>query len=183
MKFYISDLHIGHENILQYDNRPFKNTDEMHKQIIIRWNRVVKPTDEVYILGDFAWKNAIGDEVLSQLCGRKFLILGNHDRPTNLMQNCFEWIKEYAVIQDEQTQVVLCHYPIANWYNQYRFAVHLYGHVHNNKDAKLFQEYLNLLRENNVPAAAYNVGCMMPYMDYTPRTILEIMKSNLIKKE
>ena len=86
-------------------------------------------------------------------------------------------------IQDEQTQVVLCHYPIANWYNQYRFAVHLYGHVHNNKDAKLFQEYLNLLRANNVPFAAYNVGCMMPYMDYTPRTILEIMKSNLIKKK
>ena len=72
MKYYISDLHLGHENVLLHDNRPFQNTEEMHHQMIARWNKVVSQTDEVYILGDFAWKNAIGDEVLSQLCGRKF---------------------------------------------------------------------------------------------------------------
>ena len=85
MKFYISDLHLGHENVLLHDNRPFQNIEEMHHQMITRWNKVVSQTDEVYILGDFAWKNAIGDEVLSQLCGRKFLVLGNHDKPTTFI--------------------------------------------------------------------------------------------------
>ena len=178
MKYYISDLHLGHDNVLLYDKRPFKNLNEMHQQLIARWNNAVVPTDEVYILGDFAWKNTIGDEVLTQLCGRKFLILGNHDRPSNLMRSTCEWIKEYAVIQDEQTPVVLYHYPIANWYNQFRFSVHLYGHVHNNKDAALFRQYLDMLRANDIPAAAYNVGCMMPYMDYTPRTLMDIMRAH-----
>lgn len=27
--FYISDLHIGHENILRFDNRPFADVNEM----------------------------------------------------------------------------------------------------------------------------------------------------------
>ena len=174
MKFYISDLHLGHQNVLRYDSRPFPDLDTMHAEIIRRWNAVVTPEDEVYLLGDFAWKNAVGDEVLSKLCGRKFLILGNHDKPTDFMRNTFGWIRDYAVIRDENTQVVLCHYPIANWVNQFRGAVHLFGHVHNNPDAALFRQYLGTLAQNGMPHAAYNVGCMMPYMDYTPRTLREI---------
>lgn len=52
MKFYISDLHIGHKNILKFDNRPFTSLEEMEKTIINNWNGVVKKNDEVYILGD-----------------------------------------------------------------------------------------------------------------------------------
>lgn len=32
MNYYISDLHIGHENILRFDNRPFADVNEMNKQ-------------------------------------------------------------------------------------------------------------------------------------------------------
>lgn len=175
MKFYISDLHLGHRNVLRYDQRPFPDLDTMHREIVRRWNAAVSPSDEVYILGDFAWKNAIGDEVLSQLCGHKFLILGNHDKPSDFMRETFTWIRDYAVIDDAGTQVVLCHYPIANWYNMFRGAVHFYGHVHGNEDGKLFLQYLELLRQNNIPDTARNVGCMLPYMNYTPRTLREIM--------
>lgn len=56
-KLYISDLHLGHKNAIMHDNRPFANLDEMHSSIITNWNDVVKEEDEVYILGDFAWKN------------------------------------------------------------------------------------------------------------------------------
>ena len=121
-KFYIADLHLGHANVIKHDGRPFSDTAEMHAALVRNWNNAVGHNDEVYVLGDFAWKNAEGLEALNELKGKKFLILGNHDKPTEEMRSYFGWIKEYAVIRDGGDEVVLCHYPIAHWYNQYRGA-------------------------------------------------------------
>lgn len=30
------------------------------------------------------------------------------------------------------------------------------------------------MKKRNIPYECYNVGCMMPYMDYMPRTLEEI---------
>lgn len=177
MNFYISDLHIGHENVLKHDGRLFKNTDEMASEIIRRWNSVVTFNDSVYVLGDFAWKNIEGLEVLSQLVGKKYFILGNHDKLTNEMRAYFGWVKDIATVEDNGVQVVLCHYPVAHWRNQYRGAVHLYGHIHNTKDNTAFDRYREIYKELEIPFECYNVGCTMPYMDYTPRTLEEIRRT------
>lgn len=50
--FFTSDLHIGHENVLRFDSRPFQSVEEMDSEIIRRWNDKVKPGDLVYVLGD-----------------------------------------------------------------------------------------------------------------------------------
>ena len=50
--FFISDLHLGHTNVLRYDNRPFANVNEMHDALVERWNSVVGDDDIVYFLGD-----------------------------------------------------------------------------------------------------------------------------------
>ena len=55
MNRYISDLHFGHANIIRFDGRPFKNTDEMEETLVDNWNSVTQPEDTVYILGDFCW--------------------------------------------------------------------------------------------------------------------------------
>ncbi|MDE5741063.1 MAG: metallophosphoesterase [Oscillospiraceae bacterium] len=123
-KFYIADLHLGHENVIKHDGRPFADTAKMHDALVRNWNNAVGHDDEVYILGDFAWKNAEGLTALDELKGKKFLILGNHDKPTEEMKSRFEWIKDYTVIKDGADEVVLCHYPIAHWYNQFRGTVH-----------------------------------------------------------
>lgn len=115
--------------------------------------------------------------MLYQLNGKKYLILGNHDKPTEEMKACFQWVKDYAVIKDDETQVVLSHYPIAHWYNQYRGAVHLYGHVHNTKDYQAFLQYAQICKNLAIPFESYNLGCMLYYMDYTPRTLDEIRRS------
>ena len=52
MKYYISDLHLFHNRILEKFNRPFSSVEEMHEMIINNWKNKVKADDTVYILGD-----------------------------------------------------------------------------------------------------------------------------------
>ena len=85
MRFFSSDHHFFHRNILKYEAqaRPFSDVDEMNHHLIIAWNSVVSPTDEVFYLGDFAMASRRQQEqvaeIVQQLNGRKILIRGNHD--------------------------------------------------------------------------------------------------------
>ncbi len=64
MNRYISDLHFGHANILKFDNRPFRNTEEMETALIENWNSTVSAGDTTYILGTSAGvKSRIGNEL------------------------------------------------------------------------------------------------------------------------
>ena len=178
-KFYISDLHIDHEKIIKHDNRPFSDSEQMCRRLTANWNSAVSPCDEVYILGDMFWKTTGAAEILEKLNGKKFLIKGNHDRLSAEIESFFVWIKSYEEIEDGGRKVILCHYPIAHWNGADRGSIHLYGHVHTGRDSLPFKKYIKQLSEDRgVPYECYNVGCMMPYMDYTPRTLDEIIEYN-----
>lgn len=47
MNYYISDLHIGHKNVLDFDNRPFKTIGEHDAAIMMNWYD--KVTNEDYV--------------------------------------------------------------------------------------------------------------------------------------
>lgn len=185
-KFYISDTHFGHENIVRYDAangaRCFSSIQEHDELIINNWNRVVTKQDEVYILGDFSWLYAREtEEIIKRLNGAKFLIKGNHDRwvKDGACKRLFQGIYDYKMIQDEDKNVVLSHYPILFYQNQHRNSIHLYGHVHCTVEEDLFQQVVsNIKKQTDIPMNCYNVGCMMSYMDYTPRTLEEIIKAS-----
>ena len=179
MKFYISDLHIGHKNAISFDERPFWNIEEQNEEIIKRWNEVVTKNDDVYILGDFAWKNDMGLEVIRRFNGRKYLINGNHDRINEALLNEFEWVKDYAEIKDGGENLVLFHYPIAHWKNADYGSILLYGHIHGatGRDNRPFNEYKEAMRNRGLPYRCYNVGCMLPYMNYQPRTLKYIIEN------
>lgn len=171
--FYISDTHFGHKNILKYDNRPYFTVAEMDADLIKRWNNAVKPTDMVYHLGDFSWlKPAEESEILQQLNGTKILIRGNHDyKPTA------EWaeVLPFAEIVDNGRHVILSHFPIASYKNMTHGYYHLYGHVHNSFEDGLFDAYRRAWEKHyEKQMRSFNVGCMNPLMDYTPRTLDEI---------
>lgn len=80
--FFIGDLHFGHENVIKFDNRPYKTVDEMNEDLIRRWNNKVSPGDIVYVLGDLIWKtyNKSAADLIKRLNGQIILIKGNHDR-------------------------------------------------------------------------------------------------------
>lgn len=98
MKFYTSDLHLGHNNVIEFENRPFKDLDEMDKSIIQKWNNKVSKGDSVYILGDLSfYKGEKTNEILRQLNGNKYLITGNHDsvflKDKSFDTSLFVWVK------------------------------------------------------------------------------------------
>ena len=74
MNYYISDLHLGHYNVLRFDGRPFNTCSEMEDTIIKNWNSVVKKEDTVYILGDYCWNtDEEWERTLKLLNGNKVL--------------------------------------------------------------------------------------------------------------
>lgn len=177
-KFYIADLHYAHANILSFDGRPFRDVDEMNSELVRRWNSVVTPEDIVYSLGDMFWcKSSDAQPVLDALNGQKFLIRGNHDR-TNDSKFIKKFVKvtDYLEVDDEDKHIVLCHYPIPCFKNHYYGWYHLYGHVHSSFEYNIMERIKYEMTElYTVPCLMYNVGAMMPWMDYTPRTLDELI--------
>lgn len=179
--FYISDLHFGHWNIIRYDNRPFKSIEEMDNALIENWNKVVSNKDMVYILGDISWHDENKTvEIFKQLNGTKVLIRGNHDniKGGSELAKCFTSTQDYAELYlDKKNKVIMSHYPILFWNGQFRNSIHLYGHVHNSHQWNMCESWAEEIRRlQDIPGQMYNVGCMMPWMNYTPRTLDEIIK-------
>lgn len=178
--FFISDLHFGHKNILSYDDRPFLDIETHDRALIDKWNDAVGIDDEVWILGDISWYGVSKTvEILKQLNGIKKLCIGNHDKA--LLKSAdfraqFAEITNYKEIKSGDTGLVLCHYPIPCFNNHYSGWVHLYGHVHISFEWNMMKQLRYQMEElYEKPCKMYNVGCMIPGMDFTPRTLEFIM--------
>ena len=76
--FFTSDFHFDHRNIIAYCQRPFASVEEMNESLIERFNETVGTSDTVYILGDLVMGRDLS--CVERLNGRKFLLMGNHDR-------------------------------------------------------------------------------------------------------
>lgn len=179
--FYISDLHFGHKNILAFDNRPFKTVEEHDEELICRWNNKVGIDDDVWILGDISWYNSTKTiEIFKRLNGIKHLCIGNHDK--KLLRNkgirdLFAEIVDYKEIQfDNGEGIVLSHYPIPCYNNHFYGWYHLYGHVHISFEWNMMERVQYEMSElYSKKCKMYNVGCMLPYMNYEPKTLDEIV--------
>ena len=182
-------ISVSHKNCLAYDNRPWGTTEENDAALIRNWNDAVGPDDEVYLLGDVSWHNVTKTiEYLNDLNGVKHLIIGNHDQhflKNKQFRDCFVEIAPYKEIYtDDGKGIVLCHYPIPTYNHHYNGWVHFYGHVHNSFEWQMvehFQQDMVALYEK--PSHMYNVGCMMPYMHWTPQTAQAIEENWLDWKE
>lgn len=195
MNYYISDPHIGWTN--KYEGR----TLEHDKIIKENWNNVIHNNDNVYILGDIGREGSNKDneylcEIISTLKGNKHLIQGNHCKlKDNRLRQLFVEVTSYKEIVDNYNglnhNLVLSHYPIMMWNGQHKGWIHLYGHVHSTDEWNVYKHSLQYLNDyfkdktlkgyTDCPEAkAYNVGAMIDYIDYCPRTLKEIIAANEI---
>jgi calcineurin-like phosphoesterase family protein len=117
-------------------------------------------------------------EIMKRLNGHKRLIRGNHDRNNGKLLKLWESVSEYEEIKDGGHLVVLSHYPMMFYDHQHDGAVMLYGHVHNTREWELVEKWQQELWQIDIPARIINVGCMMDYMDYAPRTIDELLAAS-----
>lgn len=131
--FLISDLHLGHLNIIKYTSRPFNGVDEMWRAIRDNWNRVVGKYDKVYILGDLSFYGKQYTKWhVDQLAGIKYLVMGNHDRHKTVswwLECGLTAVYDFPIIYDTKNMLTFSHEPI---YNNIR-GIH--GHVHNTSTA------------------------------------------------
>lgn len=157
----------------------------MEEVIVTNWNNVVHKNDIVYILGDFCWSKDEKEwiRLLERLSGTKTLIKGNHDlsKMSINLKSKFADIKDYKEITDNGKHIIMCHYPILLHKAAYNPDCYmLCGHVHVTREDRFLEQWRNDLKSSwmengNAHGNVINVGCMKPYMNYTPRTLDELI--------
>lgn len=130
--WFTSDTHYFHSNVIKYCNRPFSSVEEMNEIMIQKHNALVKPTDDIYHLGDFGFANvALLQSVFNRLNGNKFLLLGNHDK--DAMKLPWAWVKERYELytpRPNRKLYVLSHYAQKVWNKSHHGSIMLFGHSH-----------------------------------------------------
>lgn len=129
--WFTADLHFGHDNVINYCNRPFSFVEDMDEALIANWNSRVKPQDFVFCVGDFGFgsKESL-KKIFNQLQGQKCLIKGNHDKEA--LSLGWQWVKDYyeLSLKDFDKKIILSHYAMRVWNGSYRGSLMLYGHSH-----------------------------------------------------
>lgn len=131
-KIYVTaDTHFGHKKIIEFEKefRPYTTIEDHDRDLVARWNAVVKPKDTVWHLGDVYFGGAANHDILGQLNGIKKLVLGNHDiYPLEIYQKYFTKIYGAFVFSGS----VLTHVPVHPSQLGSRFAYNVHGHTHHN---------------------------------------------------
>lgn len=150
--WFTSDIHAFHKNILKHCPERQKicgakdenDVEAWDKWMIEKWNSTISKKDMVYILGDFAFGSPENvRKLLDKLHGKKFLILGNHDKSSEHLDNYFVQITQQKLVTfkksnfdflDEDFQVFMCHYPMVTWASKHYGVINTHGHCHGRLD-------------------------------------------------
>jgi calcineurin-like phosphoesterase family protein len=158
--FFISDLHLGHKNIISFEKlkRPFSCIDEHDQWLIDSWNSVVSKRDCVYVLGDVASNEKCLSKI-GLMKGSKHLILGNHDK-----LNLSFYLKHFDRIRPcfKHKKYWLSHIPIHP--GSLRNIKNIHGHIHSKRvmidNSIVDKNYINVCVEalNGVPISLDQVN-------------------------
>src|SRR3989304_3585814 len=134
-RYFISDTHFRHSEIIAFSERPFYDTNDMDEYMIEKWNSIVSSGDEVIFGGDFA---LVGKEESARICnslnGRKILIRGNHDGTKKRMTDIgFSEVHSHLPMLTEHGRILVVHKPHPWLENAAEYSYVLYGHMHHKR--------------------------------------------------
>ena len=154
-KWFTSDTHFDHANVIRFCNRPYKHKDEMNEAMIQNWNSVVDHKDTIYHLGDFAF-NKNPEKFFHRLNGNKILIKGNHDRQPTF--RCpWSAVHAYYELKLDGRFIILCHYAFRAYNKSHHGAYNFFGHSH-----------------GSLPCNSQQVDVGVDCWDYTPVSLEQI---------
>ena len=128
--WFTADLHLGHANIIELCERPFKNIEEMDAALIDNWNSVVDGADTVVVAGDLTLGHdyeRVRYLYLRHLKGNVILVKGNHDHYLRTAEQ-----KRYMYNRKINGRAVyVSHYALRSWPGMNkRDSWNLHGHSH-----------------------------------------------------
>lgn len=159
-------MHLGHRAVINMQNRPYENVEEMNDALITNYNKRVHNDDTVYILGDLVFRVPVLDanELIKKLKGKKILIKGNHDK--NYDSSLFVEMLDFKELSLNGKSFSLMHYPMLSWPKSRYGSIMLHGHCHNTFTYNIDNREEGILR--------YDVG--VDANNYYPVSIDEILK-------
>ena len=121
--WFTADIHVGHAKVAEL--RGFPDTDSHDQALAQRWDAVIRPADQVWVLGDISGGHGFSEDKalfwISQRPGIKHLIAGNHDgvhplhsgahRIQPLYLRVFASVNSSAVRKVCGQRILLSHFP------------------------------------------------------------------------
>jgi len=135
--YFASDYHWGHNNVLKYDNRPFETIEDHDKYIVECHNKIVRPNDHLWFLGDLSLGDLKEAELmLRDMNGIKHFIKGNHDHEDTirLYHRCGIYHGEQLTIVIDGQKIILNHCRMYAWPNSPHGSWNIHGHSHGTLD-------------------------------------------------
>ena len=170
--WFCSDLHLGHSNMYKFTNydgtkcRPWDNYEEAEEYMLQEFNRVLKPQDTLYVLGDVASKTDRASYFFNALVPcRRILLMGNHDNKIGFkfLSKYFNEIRGAYNLEN----YIMTHIPVSSG-SKGRFKTNIHGHTHSN--------LITIDNNGKIPDPWYRNVCV-------ERTGFKLINFSEIKKE
>lgn len=128
MIYFVSDFHFGHTNILKFERSHFATIEDHDKTLLKLWKDNIHDDDIVYFLGDFGNLNDEDAQNFKSLKGKKFMIIGNHDKKSiDYYKDRYGFNDVYKTPIYLHKRIVLSHDPI----KVNDDVINIHGHLHN----------------------------------------------------
>ncbi|MBQ9657516.1 MAG: metallophosphoesterase [Clostridia bacterium] len=141
MIFITSDWHFCHNREFIWKARNFSSVNEMNEEIIKRNNKLVKPEDDLYVLGDLllGGEKSLeqGLNLISRINGKLHLVRGNHCTDKrweafSKLPNVVE-TKNSIYLKHQGYHFYMSHFPSLTGNNDKflkQMTLNLFGHTH-----------------------------------------------------
>ena len=154
-----SDLHLGHENIIEYCDRPFLDVNDMNVTLWDHLTAEVEPDKVLVVVGDMAMREALNAVTWQQIrdldCRQRHLVIGNHDLTGagQLRAQGFDSVWS-VMLSGGEPPLIWTHYPLNEVPDGY---INIHGHVH-----------------DDPPRRTPHINVSVEQLDYCPVSLFDL---------